>query len=142
MKRCAVVLILFFIVTSTRGQGISPIVDIKLENVAIDNFLGQDSLVYYSDTTLFNAQLLINVYDTTTISKLVVELYKDKNDSVSFQKIFDFDVSGVFTDGTSYSRNVFEIILGLGDHYGLINPKVSLVVQRIDGTNSIVAEYY
>lgn len=137
--------VLFFLLHSMTwalGQGISPIVDLKLEPTAISNYVGIDGQTYYSDTTVFNVVLKLSVSDTTIISKLNIELFKDKSGAVFFQKTFDYDVFGAFMDGTSYSRNGFDITLNLGDYSGFIEPKISLVIQRVDSTSTDPIVYF
>jgi hypothetical protein len=116
------------------GQNHFPVISMEIISIPIpDTVNGQ---VDISDTTMFDASMKITIWDTVTISKLYVDLKKDHNGSLLFQQQFQFDNFSQFPNGSSYSRNGYEIILILGRFQGLINPYAELKVETTTGSVS------
>lgn len=142
MKRFVFSLILLFNFFESFSQGNYPVSMMTVVTNAVSNYVGIDGNVYFSDTTIFNNQIIVLLDDTSSILNLAVTLQKDVNDTVSFQKIFNFDVFGIFPDGTSFNRIGYEVTLDLGNYSGFISPKATLVLERIDGTFTDIIQYY
>ena len=88
------------------------------------------------DSTLYQTQMLVALSDTSNVSQLEVKLRKTSGASDLLQKTFTYDVSGAFTDGTSYQRAGYNITLGLGNYYGLSTEYGELRIRRTDSSLS------
>lgn len=95
--------------------------------------------LFHSHTRL-NGSMIIVLNDTSDISTLHVKLGTSQGGSDLLQKDFQYDVSGVFTDGTSYSRDYKTIRLGLGEFTGLNHYYAEL--QMEDGSSQSGPVYY
>ncbi len=83
-----------------------------------------DSTVVFNDTSFTSQNILqgtvfIKLQDTLSLAKIHVKLGTTQGGSDLFSKDFLYDDSGNFTDGTSYSRNGLNILLGIGQFTGL-----------------------
>jgi len=85
---------------------------------------GTDSVIVFGDTVFSSQAILmgtvfIKLQDTLNLSKIHVKLGTTSGGSDLFSKDFSFDVSGNFSDSTSYTRNGLNVLLGIGQFIGL-----------------------
>ncbi len=139
MNRIAysLILILLFINFKSLAQGHFPVISMEIMTVPVDGFITSTGQPDISDTTLFKVEMKIILYDTLNISNFRVELKTDASNSVNLiTKTFNFTQAGNFADGTSFRRNGYEVIIGLGDFLGIFNPYALLVVETTTGVIS------
>ena len=131
------ILILLLINFKSLAQGHFPVISMEILTVPVDGFMTSSGQPDISDTTLFKVEMKIILYDTLNISSFRVELKSDANSSINLlSKMFNYTQSGNFADGTSFHRNGYEVIIGLGDFLGIINPYASLIVETTTGVIS------
>ncbi len=116
MKHFKVILflLLFFSLRVSAQQNTYPVLDMQTACTPVANFMTADSIPVFSDSTIYAAQMQITLEDTVNISSIEVKFGKSSNDLL-LQKTFVFDASG--TDGTSYLRNGYNVVLGLGNAF-------------------------
>lgn len=78
----------------------------------------------FSDTVIAPSQtlkgtMIIEVSDTTNISKIHVKLGSTEGGNDFFSQIFNFDVTDSLPSGTTYFREGKVIYLGIGNYTGL-----------------------
>ncbi len=118
-----------------------PVISMELHSADIANNLS-NSIPDISDSTIFNVSMKVLVSDTTSISNLHVLLKRSANEQSSLlSKNFTYDAFGTFSDGTSYARNGYEIILNLGNFQGTIYPYAELVVTSSSTTTDPIIYY-
>jgi len=122
------------------AQNTFPILSMQLECTPISNYLTVDSIIHFDSTTVFNAQMQIVVDDTSNISSIEIKFGKNETE-VLRQKTFTFDVSGALGDGTSYLRNGYNILLGLGSFADVPLFYSEMSVTRTDNSHSSVFTY-
>ena len=85
-----------------------------------------DSTIVF-DNKLFSSQsillgtVFIKLQDSLGLAKIHVKLGTTSGGNDIFSKTFLFDVTGNFSDGTSYLRNGLKVLLGIGQFVGLNN---------------------
>jgi hypothetical protein len=142
MYRVIGTLYLLFICTIIHAQGHFPVIAMELQTSAISGNVvnGQPDI---SDSTVFNIVMKVVISDTSSMTSLQVVLRKDVNDPNSLlSKTFTYDVAGILPDGTSYTRNGYEISLVLGDFMGTIDPYAELTVSNSNGNTTDPIIYY
>lgn len=136
-------LILFFLfqnLNTSAQDSYFPVLSMKIQTIAIANStLG--GLPDISDSTVFKTTMIVSLTDTTLIDKIYVLLGDSGNTSNRLQKIFDWDVFGSTGNGTSYTRNSYDVILGLGNYMDLLNYNASVRVKRTDGSFTDLVEF-
>ncbi|MFI5219199.1 MAG: hypothetical protein ACHQNT_06890 [Bacteroidia bacterium] len=83
-----------------------------------------NNLQNYNDSVFFNltqlkSTMALLLEDTTNVINIHVKLGTTLGSSDLLNKIFVFDQSGIFMDGTSYKRENEVIYLGLGNFIGI-----------------------
>lgn len=142
IKLAASILLCLLIYSKSYSQIHYPVIAMELQSVPVANNVtnGQPDI---SDSTTFRIVMKIAISDTVSIGTLNVSLRKDETDNtIIFSKTFTYDVSGTFSDGTSYSRSGYEITLLLGTFMGTIRPYAELVVSNNTGIITDPIVYY
>ncbi len=124
------------------AQGHYPVIAMELQSIPVANHItnGQPDI---SDSTMFKIVMKIVVSDTTSANTLMINLKRDETDhGFIFSKTFNYDVSGNFPDGTSYTRSGYEIALDLGVFMGTIRPYAELIVSNNSGVVTDPVIYY
>jgi hypothetical protein len=110
-----------------------PIISMGIETypVANDTSGGVPDL---SDSTYFNVQMNVALFDTTVIDQIVVQLSDSGAVGNRLQHTFNWDVFGSTGNGTSYSRDKYNLLLDLGDFKDLLNYYATIRIKRTDGS--------
>src|SRR5690242_5546681 len=103
----------FISCVSLRAQDIiiNPIYAMEVLTNPIEGFLLPDSSVYYSDTTIFNAQMRISLYDTADVNTIIIKVGRSLHGSDVVETTFPFDAY----------RNGYQIALDLGNYSNLLH---------------------
>jgi hypothetical protein len=134
-------LILFFILTiyltyltSIQAQGPNfPIISMAVETTPVANDTS-GGLPDLSDSTWFNVQMTIALFDTMVVNQIEVSLSDSGASGNRLQHTFNWDVFGSTGNGTSYSRNEYNLYLNLGNFKDLLNYYAIVRIKRTDGT--------
>lgn len=106
-----------------------PVISMNLKVTGVDTL--SNGMISITDSTVFDAHMLIVLFDTTDISQINV-LLTNTADSVNLlQQSYAF---------SSVSRNGFSIDLDLGNYAGLLHYLGQLTIERTDGTLTDVFE--
>jgi hypothetical protein len=73
----------------------------------------------FQSYTKLTGTMLITLTDTTGIASVNVKVGSTAGAVDLFHKLFTYDLTGDFSDGTDYRRHVFVIHLGLGNFTGV-----------------------
>ena len=145
MKRLFILLSLvlgFFVSQKTIAQTLLPPSDFEVLMAVAP---GDSSNVFgdtlFSSNTRLVGTMVVTLQDTTSVQSINVSMGDTIGGSNLFQKTFLFDNSGIFSDGTSYSRIGLNVYLGIGNYVGL-NNFYSQVVLKDSSGNSSVAVFY
>lgn len=137
MRIKQIILILFFLFPSSifvfAQSNAYPLLTMSVETMHISRDSTDSGILDISDSTIFNADMVISLFDTVSISKLFVTLRGASDTTVIFQRIFNYDVFGTLSDSTSYERDGLQIKLGLGNFMGLISFLAEVKIQKLDG---------
>ena len=93
-----------------------------------------DTLV--SSSTNLNGVMVIEVSDTTAISKIHVKMGNANGGNDLFSKQYDFDVTTGLSGGATYKRTGKVIYLGIGNYTGLNHFFAEAKLENAQGTIS------
>ena len=111
-----------------------PVLAMSVQVTAISSDTSLGGLPALTDTTVFSANMSIDLFDTTGIDQIEVKLGSVMGGSDYLSKNFLFDVPGSFGDGTSFYRNDFNVSIGLGHYPGLTDYFAEIRIKRQDGS--------
>jgi len=110
-----------------------PIISMGIETTPVANDTS-GGLPDLSDSTRFNVQMSISLFDTTIVNQIEVTLSDSGATGNRLQHTFNWDVYGSTGNGTSYSRNEYYVTLNLGNFKDLLNYFAAVRIKRTDGT--------
>ncbi|MBK7430852.1 MAG: hypothetical protein IPI62_07920 [Bacteroidetes bacterium] len=84
-----IVLAVFFVSVHTYGQGANPILSMDVITIPIGNNLSQDSLPMITDSTIYQVNMNLSLYDSTDIQNIEVRIGSSGN-GVSLLVMFFF----------------------------------------------------
>jgi hypothetical protein len=123
MKRIKWIVLAISFSLGLRSEVFSQIISPPNDFQVLATWQTGDSINVFGDTLFFpinkyTATAVINVSDTTHISKINFSLGSANGNWNLLSKTFTFDNVGTLPDGTSYYRNKFNVYLGLGQYTG------------------------
>ena len=111
-----------------------PVLAMSVQVTAISSDTSLGGLPALTDTTVFSANMSIDLFDTTGIDQIEVKLGSVLGGSDYLSKNFLFNVPGSFGDGTSFYRNDFNVSIALGQYPGLTDYFAEIRIKRQDGS--------
>ncbi len=129
-------LAVFLLSVHAYGQGANPILSMDVITIPIGNNLSQDSLPMITDSTIYQVNMNLSLYDSTDIQNIEVRIGSSENGSEFISHVFSFDVSGSLGGGLSYIRNGYTVQLGLGELVGVYAYYAEVRVQHLNGSFS------
>jgi hypothetical protein len=107
---------------TTKAQNILPAqrVDMMLEATTSTTATPSNDSTFASNA-MVATKIMIVLQDTVHLAKIHVKLGTTATNYNLITKQFIYATTGIFTDGTSYTRNGFVVTLNLGSYLGLQN---------------------
>lgn len=119
----AILLFGCYLNVSAQQSNFYPLLSMQLTVTGVDSLPGGD--ISISDTTTFNANMMIYLFDTTGISSIQVELRTAADLSDLFQQSYDFN---------TVDRNGYTVSIPLGSYVGLLHYYGQATIQRTDSS--------
>ena len=140
MKKFNLILIAACLLLVTKGANAQadtyPVLAMSVNNTPIAGMMTSDSLPVITDSTLFSSSMNVSLVDTTNISSIDVSMGSTLGGSDIVQHSFTYDVSGGLGSGLSYTRDGYNLSLGLGSFYGILSFYAEIKIHRSDGSYS------
>lgn len=127
---------ILFINVHSYGQDANPILSMEVVATSVGNNFSPDSLPIVTDSTIYQISVNLNLYDSTDIKNIEVNIGSTQGGTEFISHNFAFDVSGSLGNGISYSRNGYNIQLELGELVGVNSFFANVRVQRLDNSYS------
>ena len=118
------------------AQNNFPILAMNVSVEPVGNYLTQDSLPAITDSTIFETQMGLELYDTLDIQNFEVKIGSAPGSSDVFSGTFQFDVSGSLGGGLSYVRDGYSVTLGLSQLTGMLSYYSQVRVLKANGSYS------
>ena len=115
---------LFLIPSFLHAQDNNPILDIEVKTSPVSGYSMPDGKTFYSDTTVFNAWLRINLLDTVGVEKVLVKLGRIKHSADVLDETYSFDTY----------RTGFKILIDLGNYSDLLHYYAEVRLRLADKT--------
>lgn len=132
------VLLVFLFVGSTtsHAQNVNPVLAMDIASTSIANNASADGLPLITDSTVYSVSMNVSLYDTTNIQSIEVKVGTTAGGSDLFNHSYVYDVFGNLGNARTYSRNGFQVTLGLGSLIGIDSYFSEVRIQFMDGTYS------
>ena len=110
-----------------------PIVSMNIQTLPVANDTS-GGIPDLSDSTIFAAEMIVSLIDTTVIDEIYVVLSDSNASTTLLQHTFYWDVFGASGNGTTYARTYYNLVLGLGNFMALLHYSASIRIKRTDGS--------
>jgi hypothetical protein len=149
MQKLILLFITSILILSVKGQSYKGLRDIhisltpvssnlEIDSSIIDNQAAIDSVIYnYYHNEDFSLSLSVLLLDSTQVNKIHIKLGRTEGGNDLFDSYFVFDNYSP-GNNTSYERNLFNVIMGLGVFQNLNNIYASVYIESTIGTTSEV----
>lgn len=138
---CPLFVCIFIVLPNLIFAQSDQILSMKVEQTPIANYYALDSLPVLTDSTVFDVGLQVNLFDTTNIQSIDVEIGSVDGSSDLFSHSYAFDVSGSLGSGLSYQREAYSITLGAGSITNMIYYYSRVRLHFADGSFSPYVVY-
>ena len=128
--------LMLFCLSTCYAQNNFPILAMNVSVEPVGNYLTQDSLPAITDSTIFETQMGLELYDTLDIQNFEVKIGSSPGSSDVFSGTFQFDVSGSLGSGLSYVRDGYSVTLGLSQLTGMLSYYSQVRVLKSNGSYS------
>ena len=125
--------VIFIALISLNAQAQPRVLAMSVETIIPAGDTTEYGVPMIDSTTLFNTVMQIVLAGTDSIYQVHVKLGSTEHGSQYLSTSFDYGIDGTFGT-TSYSQTANVIVLGLGDHPGMINFFADLQIEKTDHT--------